>query len=81
MTTLIVTVDNKKNAQLLTKMLKSMVFVKNIEEDPIAGKQEDQFALLNGVLKTINPNRLFNSINDPVEWGKKIRDEWETRCR
>ena len=79
MTTLIVTVDNKKNAQLLTKMLKSMVFVKNIEEDPIAGKQEDQFALLNGVLKTINPNRLFNSINDPVEWQKKIRDEWETR--
>ena len=31
-----------------------MVFVKNIEEDPIDGKQEDQFALLNGVLKTIN---------------------------
>jgi hypothetical protein len=60
-------------------MLKSMVFVKNIEEDPIAGKQEDQFALLNSVLKTINPNRLFNSINDPVEWQKKTRDEWETR--
>ena len=36
------------------RILFQMVFVKNIEEDPIDGKQEDQFALLNGVLKTIN---------------------------
>ncbi len=79
MTTLIVTVDNKKNAHLLTKMLKSMVFVKNIEEDPIVSQQKDQFTLLNGVLKTIDSNSLFHSINDPVEWQKKIRDEWETR--
>jgi hypothetical protein len=56
-----------------------MVFVKNIEEDPIAGQPKDQFEMLNEVLKTINPNRLFNSINDPVEWQKKTRDEWETR--
>lgn len=79
MTTLIVTVDNKKNAHLLTKMLKSMVFVKNIEEDPIVSQQKDQFTLLNGVLKTIDSNSLFHSINDPVEWQKKIRDEWEVK--
>ena len=61
------------------KIFFQMVFVKNIEEDPIAGQPKDQFEMLNEVLKTINPNRLFNSINDPVEWQKKTRDEWETR--
>jgi len=33
MTTLKITVDNRKNAQLLTKLLKSMTFVKKIEAD------------------------------------------------
>lgn len=79
MTTLIITVDNKKNAQLLTKMLRSVVFVKNIEEDSIANQQTDQFAMLNGILNTINPNSVFNNISDPIVWQKKIRDEWETR--
>lgn len=79
MTTLIITVDNKKNAQLLTKMLRSMDFVKNIEEDSIPSQQSDQFAMLKDTLNTINPNSVFNSISDPIVWQNKIRDEWETR--
>ena len=42
MTTLRITVDNRKNAQLLTKMLKSIVFVKEVEEDLNDTPQTDQ---------------------------------------
>lgn len=79
MTTLRITVDNRKNAQLLTKMLKSMVFVKDVEEDLIVNQNENQFVMLNRVLKTIKPNSIFNTLDNPVIWQKEIRDEWETR--
>jgi hypothetical protein len=79
MTTLRITVDNRKNAQLLTKMLKSIVFVKDVEEDITVNKSADQYKMLSQVLKTIKPNSVLNSIDNPVIWQKEIRDEWETR--
>ena len=79
MTTLRITVDNRKNAQLLTKMLKSMAFVKDVEEDQIVNQPSDQFEMLNRVLKTITPNSVFTAIDNPCNWQKEIRDEWETR--
>ena len=79
MTTLKITVDNKKNAQLLTKLLKSMVFVKNVEEDLPDSQITDQFVLLKSFFNAIKPNSIFCNIDNPVEWQKKIRDEWEAR--
>ena len=79
MTRLRITVDNRKNAQLLTKMLKSLVFVKDVEEDLDNIPQTDQFSELKNIFNSINPNSFFKSINEPVEWQKEIRDEWETR--
>jgi len=78
MTTLRITVDNRKNAQLLTKLLKSMVFVKKVEEDLAVPNGTDQFEMLKSIFNTIEPNSLFRNINNPVEWQNKIRDEWET---
>jgi len=42
MTTLKITVDNRKNAQLLSKLLKSMAFVKKVEEDLLFVQKANQ---------------------------------------
>jgi predicted AAA+ superfamily ATPase len=77
MTTLKVTVDNKKNARLLTRFLRNMNFVKKIEEENSVVK--DQYTNLEKIFNSIEPNDLFSGVKEPVKWQKKIRDEWETR--
>jgi hypothetical protein len=77
MTTLRITIDNRKNAQLLTKMLRSMAFVKKIEEDLPVSQTENQYVQLKNIIHAIKPGSLFCEINNPVEWQKNIRDEWE----
>jgi hypothetical protein len=79
MTTIKITIDNRKNAQLLTKMLKSMAFVKKIEEDLPVSPNSNQFLLLKNLFESIEPNSIFRDITNPVEWEKNIRDEWEAR--
>jgi len=79
MTTIKITVNNRKNAQLLTKLLKSMSFVNNVEEDLPISPNSDQFVSLKHFLNTIEPNTLFRTINNPIEWQKEMRDEWEAR--
>ncbi len=76
MTTLKVTVDNKKNAKLLKQILLNMRFVKKIEEEP--GLDANQYNNLKALLSEIKPNSLFREITDPGKWQKEIRDEWET---
>ncbi|SHJ07251.1 hypothetical protein SAMN05444280_110103 [Tangfeifania diversioriginum] len=77
MTTLKVTVDNKKNARLLTRFLRNMNFVKKIEEENNVVK--DQYTNLEKIFNSIESNDLFRGVKEPVKWQKKIRDEWETR--
>lgn len=79
MTTLKITVDNRSNAQLLSKLLKSMAFVKKVEEDLPDSKEVNQFVLLKNIFNSIESDSMFRNINDPIEWQKNIRDEWETR--
>ncbi|MBW6537350.1 MAG: hypothetical protein K0B11_20245 [Mariniphaga sp.] len=76
MATLKITVDNNKNARLLTRILQNMKFVKKVEiENKIA---TNQYAKLKLIFNNIEVNSIFNDINDPVKWQKEIRDEWET---
>ena len=79
MTTLKITVDSKKKAQLLTRLLKSMDFVKKVEEETPLTPISDQYARLNELINAIRPKSLFSSIDDPIGWQKTLRDEWETR--
>ncbi|HEY3371136.1 MAG TPA: hypothetical protein VGK10_09830 [Prolixibacteraceae bacterium] len=79
MTTIKITVNNRKNARLLTTLLKSMAFVKKVEEDLPPSANADQFISLKHFLDTIEPESLFRTINNPVEWQKELRDEWEAR--
>jgi len=79
MTTLKITVNNRKNAQLLTKLLKSMAFVKKVEEDMPIPQKANQLVSLKNFLNSIEPQSVFRTINNPVEWQKNRRDEWEAR--
>ena len=79
MTTLRITVDNRKHALLLTKLLKPMAFVKKVEEDFPVTKVANQFVTLKNIFNSIEPDSLFTNINNPIEWQKNIRDEWEAR--
>jgi len=76
MTTLKITVEGKRNALLLKKMLRSMNFIKNIEEEKTVKKS--QFLILKEIFKDVKPNTIFTEINDPVKWQNQLRDEWET---
>ena len=78
MTTLKITVNNRKNAHLLTKLLRTIAFVKKVEEDIPVTKESNQFELLKNFIYSIEPDSLFKGINNPVEWQKNMRNEWET---
>lgn len=77
MTTLKITVDNKKNARLLSKVLKNMNFVKKIEEENKV--YDNQYKTLSKLFNNIEPGKVFTEINDPVKWQQEIRDEWKAR--
>ena len=79
MTTIKITVNNRKNARLLTKLLKSMAFVNKVEEDLPISPNADQFVSVKHFLNSIEPESMFRTINNPVEWQKEMRDEWEAR--
>lgn len=75
MTTLRVTIDNKKNARLLTNVLKNMAFVKKIEEENTVS--DKQYKTLNKLFDNIETGKVFSEIDDPVKWQKEIRHDWE----
>jgi len=79
MTTIKITVNNRKNAQLLTKLLKSMAFVNKVEEDLPISQNANQLVSLKHFLNTIEPGSMFRTIKNPVEWQKELRNEWEAR--
>ena len=71
MTTLKITVDNKKNARLLKQILQNMKFVKKVEEENKTS--DDQYQTLNKLFDNIKHGKVFNEIKDPVKWQKDIR--------
>ncbi|MFW6310592.1 MAG: hypothetical protein ACOC1D_05750 [Prolixibacteraceae bacterium] len=77
MTTLKITVDNKKNARLLVRLLRNMKFVKKVEEETLQ-VHKNQYAALKELFSSIKANHLFQKIEDPVKWQKGLRDKWET---
>ena len=79
MTTIKISVKSKRDAILLYKMLQKISFVDKIEKSESLGKHEpkNQFLLLRKVLKEKGNPDLFNKLGDPVQWQRKLRDEWE----
>lgn len=79
MTTIKVSVKNKKDATMLFRMLQKISFVDNVEriESDDLKRNRDQFLSLRKLLKSKAGPDLFKKISDPVRWQTELRNEWE----
>ncbi|MDB5130854.1 MAG: hypothetical protein JWR02_603 [Mucilaginibacter sp.] len=81
MTVLKITVEDEQVA-LLRELLKQVSFVKNIEEDhsPDAISSSKTNPAYNKVKKLLDDAKgknLFKNIDDPSEWQRELRKEWD----
>ena len=77
MNTLKISVKSNKDALLLTKLLKSLNFVINVEavsENKI--NKKNQYELLDDLIEKNANSKFFQEIIDPVQWQKNLRNEW-----
>ncbi len=77
MTTIKVSVKNKRDANLLIRLLRRVSFVDQIEEVDSPTVTTNQVDELTIFLNRNSDASLFSDIQDPVAWQKKLRDEWE----
>ena len=77
MTTITVSVKNKRDAGLLIRMLKKISFVERVEETGEVPTPVNQFEKLKSFLAAHSESCFFNEIPDPVSWQKQLRNEWE----
>jgi hypothetical protein len=79
MTTIKISVRNKRDANLLYRMLKRIPFIDRVEkEDSLTGdKGTGQFEKLKNIMATMAGSELFNQITNPVTWQQDLRNEWE----
>ncbi|HWZ15095.1 MAG TPA: hypothetical protein VNW95_07625 [Mucilaginibacter sp.] len=81
MTILKITVEDEQVA-LLRELLKQVSFVKNIEEDysPDAigtSSTNPSYDRIKKLLDEARGKNLFNNIDDPSEWQRELRKEWD----
>lgn len=77
MTTIKVSVKNKRDANLLVRLLKRVSFVEKIEEVEKPQPLIDQIAEVTSFLAKNSNISLFSDIADPIIWQKKLRNEWK----
>ena len=80
MTTFKVVVEDEQ-AGLLKKLLEQVSFVKSIEEDGIVinepQKTESTYERVKKLLDEAKGKNLFKDIEDPSEWQRELRKEWD----
>lgn len=79
MTTIRISVKNKRDANLLYRMLMKLSIVDKVEkveaeELPDAKKQ---YLKLKTILNVQANPSLFMKISDPAQWQKELRNEWK----
>ncbi len=77
MTTITVSVKNKRDAGLLIRMLKKISFVERVEEVNEGSAPVNQFEKLKAFLAADSATSIFNEISNPVSWQNQLRNEWE----
>jgi hypothetical protein len=79
MTTIKISVRNKRDANLLYRMLKRIPFIDRVEkEDPlIKEKNTGQFEKIKNLMATMAGPELFKQITNPVTWQQDLRNEWK----
>ncbi|MDR3693967.1 hypothetical protein [Mucilaginibacter sp.] len=80
MTTLRITVEDE-NAGMLKKLLQEVSFVKSIEEEKVikndTSGDESSLERIKKILDEVKEKNLFKDIEDPVEWQRNVRKEWD----
>lgn len=78
MTTLIIKVDDERT-ESLKKILEEMPYVRGIEVEQLTTLMEPstQYQKIKKILDESKGKNLFQEINDPVEWQREIRKEWD----
>ncbi len=77
MTTIKVSIKNKRDAGLLVSLLRRMSFVEKVEEVGEARVKANQFDKLRVFLASNSNSSYFGQIADPVSWQKSLRHEWK----
>jgi len=79
MTTIKISVSNKRDANMLYRMLKRIPFIDRVEkEDSLTrDKRTAQFKKIKNLLTTMAGPELFKQISNPVTWQQDLRNEWE----
>jgi len=77
MTTITISVKDQVNAQILLEVLKSMKFVQSVEmQSSTLDTPIRQYAAIYELLEKKASSENFKSIADPVNWQRKLRNEW-----
>jgi len=81
MTTFKVTVEDEKAAQL-KELLQGVTFIKSIKEEETSANNElrepeTNYKRLKEIIESAKGKDLFKDIEDPSEWQRQIRKEWE----
>lgn len=79
MITVKVSVKNKKAAEMLREVLKSLKFVDNVkyENADLKTKKTSQITRLKELLDKKRVEGIFSEINSPVDWQREQRNEWD----
>jgi hypothetical protein len=80
MVTLRVTVEDEQ-AEELKKLLGEVTFVKSVEEEHLANDKMEEpeapYERIKKILDLAKGKDLFKDIEDPSEWQRQVRKEWD----
>jgi len=79
MTTIKISVKNKRDANMLYRMLKRIPFIDTIEKEDSLSRETHtgQFDKIKKLMITGAGADLFKNITNPVTWQQELRNEWE----
>jgi hypothetical protein len=79
MTTIKISIRNKRDANMLYSMLKRIPFIDRVEKEDSPGRDKGtgQFEKIKNLLATMSEPELFKQINNPITWQQDLRNEWE----
>lgn len=79
MTTIKISVRNKRGANMLYRMLKRIPFIDNVEKEDSLSRETrtGQFEKIKNLMGAMAGTDLFVNITNPVTWQQDLRNEWE----
>ena len=79
MTTIKISVKNKRDANMLYRMLKRIPFIDNVEKEDSLNRETltGQFEKIKKLITAGAGSDLFKNITNPVTWQQELRNEWE----